>query len=91
MNNKTGYELSVRYSGPESKKLVIPTGSIKSIILPPGEYQVAATVTARNVRNYFGRDKIQGGSYSSEFYIKSEYSNRNSAPSMRSPLSIPFK
>lgn len=91
VNNKTGYELSVRYSGPESKKLVIPTGVIKSISLPPGEYQVAATVTARNVRNYFGRDKIQGGSYSSEFYIKSEYRNGNSAPSMNSPLSIPFK
>jgi outer membrane protein assembly factor BamD (BamD/ComL family) len=91
VNNKTDYELSVRYSGPESKKLVIPTGAIKSISLPPGEYQVAATVTARNIRNYFGRDKIHGGSYSSEFYIKSEYSNGNSAPSINSPLSIPFK
>jgi hypothetical protein len=73
VENQTGYELTVRYSGPDSKKLVIPKGATQSVSLLPGDYKVAASVTAANVRNYYGTDEMRGGQYSSSFYIKSEY------------------
>ena len=70
VENQTGYELTVRYSGPDSKKLVIPVGASRSIKLVPGAYQVAASVEAANVTNYYGSDTMQGGRYSSNFYIE---------------------
>ncbi len=73
VENKTGYELTVRYSGPDSKKLVIPVGATRSINLVPGAYQVAASVDAANVTNYYGSDTMQGGRYSSNFFIQSSY------------------
>jgi hypothetical protein len=73
VENKTGYELTVRYSGPSSKKLVIPVGATRSVALVPGAYQVAASVNAANVTNYFGSDTMQGGRYSSSFFIQSSY------------------
>jgi hypothetical protein len=71
--NQTDYELTVRYSGPDSKKLVIPKGETQKVSFPPGDYKVAASVTAANVRNYYGADTMRGGKYSSSFYIQSEY------------------
>ena len=73
VENKTGYELTVRYSGPGSKKLVIPIGATRTIDLVPGAYQVAASVNAANVTNYYGSDTMQGGRYSSSFFIQSGY------------------
>jgi hypothetical protein len=73
VENRTSYELTVRYSGPESKKLVIPPGATRTVSLPPGDYKVAASVTAANVRNYYGSDAMRGGRYSSSFYIQSSY------------------
>ena len=73
VENQTGYELTVRYSGPDSKKLVIPKGMTKTVSLPPGDYKVAASVTASNVRNYYGTDTMRGGQYSSNFYIQTDY------------------
>lgn len=73
VENQTGYELSVRYSGPDSRKLVIPKGASQTVSLPPGEYKIAASVTAANVRNYYGTDTMRGGQYSSSFYIQQEY------------------
>lgn len=73
VENQTGYTLTVRYSGPDSQKLIIPVGATKSISLPPGDYQVAASVDASRVRNYYGTDTIRGGTYSSSFYIQTEY------------------
>jgi hypothetical protein len=73
VENKTGYELTVRYSGPSSKKLVIPVGATRSVALVPGAYQVAASVNAADVTNYFGSDTMQGGRYSSSFFIQSSY------------------
>jgi outer membrane protein assembly factor BamD (BamD/ComL family) len=73
VDNQTGYELTVRYSGPDSKKLIIPKGATQSVSLPPGDYQVAASVSAANVRNYYGKDTMRGGQYSSSFYIQTDY------------------
>jgi hypothetical protein len=73
IENRTDYELIVRYSGPDSKKLVIQKGARQIVSLPPGDYKVTASVTATNVRNYYGTDKMEGGRYSSSFYIQSGY------------------
>ena len=81
VENKTGYELTVRYSGPDSKKLVIPISATRSISLLPGDYQVAASVSAANVTNYYGRDTMEGGSYSSNFFIQSGYGGSSFSPS----------
>jgi nicotinamide mononucleotide adenylyltransferase len=69
VENKTGYVLTVRYSGPDSKKLVIPVGATRSISLSPGNYRVGASVDAAHVTNYYGSDTLRGGTYSSSFYI----------------------
>ena len=88
VENKTGYELTVRYSGPDSKKLVIPVGATRTIALVPGAYQVAASVNAANVTNYYGSDSMQGGRYSSSFFIQtsfggSSFSTPSFSPSRR--------
>ncbi|MGI8437980.1 MAG: hypothetical protein ACR2NX_13940 [Chthoniobacterales bacterium] len=69
VENSTGYELTVRYSGPDSKKIVIPAGATNSLSLGVGTYTVAASVSAFNVRNYVGTDTMRGGGYESRFYI----------------------
>ena len=73
VKNNTGYELTVRYSGPSSKKLVIPKGETQSVTLPKGNYKVAASVNAHHVTNYYGTDSMQGGQYSSSFRITTSY------------------
>lgn len=70
VENKTGYELTIRYSGPDSKKLVIPVAATRGVVLIPGPYQVAASVNAGNVTNYYGSDIMHGGTYSSSFFIE---------------------
>jgi hypothetical protein len=70
IENKTGYVLTVRYSGNDSKMIVVPVEATMSVTLIPGDYQVAASVSAANVRNYFGQDSMAGGKYSSSFYIR---------------------
>src|SRR5207237_740973 len=73
VENGTSYELTVRYSGSDSKKIVIPAGETSSLQLAVGAYTVAASVSAANVRNYVGTDTLQGGQYSSRFYIRSSF------------------
>jgi hypothetical protein len=74
VENGTGYELTVRYSGPDSQKIVIPASATKSLSLRVGTYTVAATVSAANVRNYVGTDTMPGGGYESRFYIETSFS-----------------
>jgi len=71
IENGTGYELTVRYSGGESKKVVIPAGGDQSFRLPNGSYRVAASVNAARVSNYYGKEDFSGGRYEIRFYIKS--------------------
>ena len=81
VENQTGYVLTVRYSGPDSKKLVIPVGATHSVSLPPGDYQIAASVSAANVSNYYGKDTMKGGKYSSNFFIRSSFGGSSFTPS----------
>lgn len=71
--NKTSYILSVRYSGSfESKKIVLSPNQKQKFTIRNGDYKVAASVNATNVRNYAGKEKLEGGSYTSEFYIETK-------------------
>ncbi len=70
VENRTGYELTVRYSGPDSQKHVLPKGETRTIRIQPGDYKVAASVSAANVTNYYGKDKLGAGKYSSSFYVE---------------------
>ena len=77
VTNETSYTLTVLYSGPHSKRLVIPSGQTYSISLKNGEYKVAASVNANNVRDYAGIENLNGGSYSVKYYIST---TNNSQP-----------
>ena len=71
ITNNTQYTLTVLYSGPSSRKIVISPGYSNSIILNPGYYKVAARVSATNVRPFAGTSDLKSGNYSSNFYIRS--------------------
>jgi hypothetical protein len=68
--NNTSYTLTVRYSGNDSKIINISSHSRQSITLPNGNYRIAASVNASNVRNFAGRENLTGGSYDVKYYIK---------------------
>lgn len=71
VTNSTSYVLTLLYSGPDSKRLVIPAGGTSSVRLKNGRYKIAASVSASNVSNYAGSESLQGGSYSANYYISS--------------------
>ena len=67
--NRTSYNLTLLYSGPDSKRIVISPNQTGYITLRNGSYKIAASVSASNVRNYAGSENLRGGSYSAEYYI----------------------
>lgn len=69
ITNSTSYILTLLYSGPDSKRLVISAGGSSSVVLKNGRYRVAASVSASNVSKYAGNENLQGGSYSVDYYI----------------------
>lgn len=69
VTNSTSYTLTLLYSGPDSKRLVISAGGTSSVRLKNGNYRVAASVSASNVSNYAGNESLQGGNYSVDYYI----------------------
>lgn len=70
ITNETGYQLTVRYSGPSSDMAIIERGASASIRLTSGNYKVAASVNASNVRNYYGTEDLRGGEYEIRFFIQ---------------------
>jgi outer membrane protein assembly factor BamD (BamD/ComL family) len=70
VTNNTQYILTIRYSGPESKKIVLLPNDNTSITLLNGTYKIAASVNASNVSNYAGTEHLTGGQFSSEYYIQ---------------------
>jgi hypothetical protein len=73
IENGTGYNLTVWYSGSDSKSVTISQGRSATLILRSGDYRVAASVDASNVRNYAGFETLEGGSYRSRYYISHSY------------------
>jgi outer membrane protein assembly factor BamD (BamD/ComL family) len=71
--NNTKYTLTLRYSGPESKKVIFHPKQKKTITLKKGAYRVAASVNISSVRNYAGTEEVKGGMiYESQYYIRTE-------------------
>ena len=68
--NNTQYNLTLLYSGPSSRRFVLPAHSHKTISLTNGEYRCVASVDA-SVSNYAGTESLSGGDYSVEYYIQS--------------------
>lgn len=65
IKNDTGYDLTVRYSGPSVREIVIPEGSTKETSLKSGAYKIAASAGGLH---YAGRESLSG-SYTSKYYI----------------------
>ena len=71
VSNDTQYTLTLLYSGPDSKRLVLSPRSSGSVRLPNGTYRVAASVATTNVRSYAGTETLSGGGYDVSYYISS--------------------
>jgi hypothetical protein len=70
IENDTSYNLTIRYSGRESFKVVYAPKEKAAVELLVGDYLVAASVDAANVRDYAGKDEFHGGDYDVTFYIQ---------------------
>lgn len=68
VKNDTRYTLTLRYSGIDIKKVVIPAGNTMNVDLKSGFYRVTASVDAYNVRNYAGTETLNG-EYEVVYYI----------------------
>lgn len=68
VKNDTRHELVVRYSGPESAKVILKAGEVKRLTLANGGYDITATVQGANIKTYAAHDKLDGMMYYSEFY-----------------------
>lgn len=70
IENATSHTLTIRYSGPDSRRVNITSRGTEKVSLSPGRYRVAATVSSPGVTPYAGSENLQGGTYSSQYYIR---------------------
>lgn len=78
--NDTKYTLILRYSGKESFKVTFKPQEKSAIELKNGSYRVTASVDAYNVRDYAGKEKVDGSDYFVSYFISSnpgDNENRN--------------
>jgi len=68
IKNDTQYTLTVRYSGPENRRIIISPGAKQEVKMKSGNYRVTASVNSSNVTNYAGTESLNGG-YESNYYI----------------------
>lgn len=73
IKNNTAYPLTVMYSGPDSKSVVISSGNTGTVTVENGRYKIAASVPARNVRPYAGLEFLEGGTYKVGFWVVPAY------------------
>lgn len=69
IENATGCELVVRYSGNDVKMVTIPAAGRSRISLKSGSYRVAASACGYN----YAGTKDLSGNYSSQYYIATSY------------------
>ena len=69
IKNNTEYSLTVLYSGPTSRRVVLAPQDTQTVVVAVGSYRVAATVDSASVLPFAGRDDLEGGDYDSIFYI----------------------
>jgi hypothetical protein len=72
IENQTRYTLTVRYSGKDSKRLTVRANDKISVTLANGGYRVAASVSAYNVVPFAGDQVLEGGEYSSRYFIRGQ-------------------
>lgn len=72
IENQTRYTLTVRYSGKDSKRLTVRSNDKISVALANGRYRVAASVSAPNVVPFAGDQILEGGEYSSRYFIRGQ-------------------
>ena len=68
IENKTQYDLTVSYSGPDSKRMVIPAYGTRKMTIGNGYYRVAASV-GHGVIPFAGTEQLDGSHFSSSFFI----------------------
>lgn len=68
ITNRCDREITIMYSGVESKKIVLSPYQTRSFVLPSSTYKVVAT--ASGVRPFLGTENLTGGTYESEYYIQ---------------------
>ena len=68
LENRTDYNLTINYSGPDSKRIIIPPHQTREFKIGNGSYRIAASV-GHGVRPYAGVEDLYGCRYSSYFYI----------------------
>lgn len=68
IENRTQYELTVSYSGPDSKRIVLQPSATKTVRINNGHYMVAAKC-GHGVIPYAGQETLDGSYFSSSFYI----------------------
>jgi hypothetical protein len=74
--NNTEFNLTIRYVGTDTFKVVFAPQEKGSIEVINGTYNITASVEAHNVRNYFGKMSYNGGDHQGEFYVQSGNSIR---------------
>lgn len=87
IHNATNYNLTLRYSGPDSFKVIFVPGERSSVEVLNGDYRVAATVNAFKVDDYAGEENLTGANYQVKYYII-----RKTIPSIFTPpepLTVP--
>lgn len=69
IENRTQYDLTVSYSGPDSKRMLISPYATRSMRIGNGNYRVAANV-GHGVVPFVGNEYLDGSHFSSSFYIE---------------------
>jgi hypothetical protein len=72
IENRTPYVLTVMYSGLDSQRIVLQAGAKGVVRLRPGSYEVAGSVSAANVRSFYGAEELRASAYGVQFFIQSQ-------------------
>ncbi|NWF90066.1 MAG: hypothetical protein HXY50_11475 [Ignavibacteriaceae bacterium] len=75
--NDTKYDMTLRYSGIESFKIIFKPKEKSAFEIVNGNYKVTASVNAINVIDYAGTEEIDGGDYSVTYYITHDISKND--------------
>lgn len=71
IENDTGLPLTVMFSGEESRNIIIPSGSRRTVTVKNGQYRIAASVPPATIRPFAGEQGFYGGQYETGFIIVS--------------------
>lgn len=70
VKNDTEYGLTIYYSGPIQREVVLSAYGSLTITLPNGEYFVAVRADSDGVSDYVGLDNYNGGKFDISYYVQ---------------------